>query len=93
MSSVASPRSGRLAAPIDADRDHVLGASDAHFTLVEYGSYACEHCQAAHEVVTNLRDCFGDRLRYVFRHLPLTERAARGGWGLTIATDTRSRSL
>jgi NhaA family Na+:H+ antiporter len=39
-------------------------------TLVEYGSYACQNCHAVHEVVEGLRSRFGDRMRYVFRHLP-----------------------
>ncbi|RPI57734.1 MAG: Na+/H+ antiporter NhaA [Acidobacteria bacterium] len=64
-----------LTLAVDETRDHVLGRPEAHFTLVEYGSYACEHCHAAHEVVANLRDRFGDRMRYVYRHLPLTDRA------------------
>ncbi len=69
-----SARPVRLTAPVDEARDHVLGGADADFTLVEYGSYACEHCHAAHEVINSLREHFGDRLRYVFRHLPLTDR-------------------
>jgi NhaA family Na+:H+ antiporter len=52
--------------------EHVLGAADADFTLVEYGSYDCPFCQSAHEVVSNLRDRFGERMRYVFRHRPIT---------------------
>jgi NhaA family Na+:H+ antiporter len=63
-----------LSVPVDDARDHVLGGPQADFTLLEYGSYACEHCHAAHEVITNLRDRFGDRMRYVYRHLPLTDR-------------------
>jgi NhaA family Na+:H+ antiporter len=63
-----------LTVPVDDARDHVLGIPNADFTLLEYGSYACEHCHAAHEVITNLRDRFGDRMRYVYRHLPLTDR-------------------
>ena len=43
-------------------------------TLVEYGSYASAACQAVHEVVANLRDRFGERMRYVFRHLPASNR-------------------
>jgi NhaA family Na+:H+ antiporter len=43
-------------------------------TLLEYGSYVCPYCHAAHEVIAHLRDQFGDRMRYVFRHLPLTDR-------------------
>ena len=40
-------------------------------TLVEYGSYACRQCHAVHEVVEELRSRFGERMRYVFRHLPV----------------------
>jgi NhaA family Na+:H+ antiporter len=72
---MTSVRPIRLIVAVDAQRDHVLGGpEDADFTLVEYGSYACEYCHAAHEVVANLRDRFGTRLRYVFRHLPLADR-------------------
>ncbi|HEY1381957.1 MAG TPA: Na+/H+ antiporter NhaA [Gemmataceae bacterium] len=61
--------------PVDAKRDHVLGPPDAEMTLVEYGSYACPHCHAVHEVVEGLRGRFGERMRYVFRHLPVAGRA------------------
>jgi NhaA family Na+:H+ antiporter len=64
----------KLALPVDPERDHILGDTTAPITLVEYGSYACEFCHAAHRVVANLRDRFGDRLCYVYRHLPLTDR-------------------
>lgn len=63
--------SRRLAPPVDETRDHILGASDAQITLVEYGSYACPHCRAANDTIASLRDRFGDRMRYVFRHRPL----------------------
>jgi NhaA family Na+:H+ antiporter len=68
---MGSVRPSALDPPVDPARDHVLGPADAELTLVEYGSYACPFCHAAHEVVANLRDRFGDRLRYVFRHLPI----------------------
>ena len=57
--------------PVDPVRDHILGPADAEMTLVEYGSYACPRCHAVHEVVEDLRIRFGDRMRYVFRHLPV----------------------
>ena len=63
----------KLDRAIDNGRDHILGNVDAPITLVEYGSYACRHCRAAHEVIANLRDRFGDRLRYVFRHRPISD--------------------
>jgi NhaA family Na+:H+ antiporter len=52
----------------------VLGGPEPDFTLLEYGSYACEYCHTAHEIIANLRDHFGERLRYVYRHLPLADR-------------------
>jgi NhaA family Na+:H+ antiporter len=64
--------SGWLDRPVDPQYDHVLGPADAEITLVEYGSYACPYCRAANEQIAETRDRFGERLRYVFRHRPLT---------------------
>jgi NhaA family Na+:H+ antiporter len=64
--------SGWLDRPVDQAFDHVLGSPGAPITLVEYGSYACPYCRAANERIAEVRDQLGDRLRYVFRHRPLT---------------------
>ena len=65
MSDVA--RGNRLDRPVNEEFDHVLDPADADITLVEYGSYACPYCRAANERIAEVRDQFGDRLRYVFR--------------------------
>lgn len=70
-----SHRSDRLDRPVEPAQDHVLGPADAEITLVEYGSYVCAYCHTAHEVIRHLRDEFGNRLRYVYRHLPLADRS------------------
>ncbi len=62
----------RLDRPVDPSHDHVLGPDQAGITLLEYGSYDCPHCRAANQVIAALPDRFGDQLRYVFRHRPLT---------------------
>jgi protein-disulfide isomerase len=59
--------------PVDAARDHILGTADAPLTLVEYGDFECPFCGKATGVVRELRQRFGEDLRYVFRHLPLTD--------------------
>jgi NhaA family Na+:H+ antiporter len=64
-------RNNRLDRPVDQNYDHVLGPAGAPITLVEYGSYDCPHCRAANEPIVALREEFGDRLRYVFRHRPI----------------------
>jgi NhaA family Na+:H+ antiporter len=58
--------------PVDEGSDHVLGPAGAEITLVEYGSYDCPHCRAANERIAAVRDQFGERVRYVFRHRPVT---------------------
>ncbi|RZB19279.1 Na+/H+ antiporter NhaA [Streptomyces sp. F001] len=61
-----------LAVPVDPDRDHVRGPRHAPVTLVEYGDYECPHCGQAEPVIRELLGDFGD-VRYVWRHLPLTD--------------------
>ena len=62
----------RLNDLVDDRRDHILGPNEAPITLVEYGSYDCPHCRAANERIVQVRGEFGDRLRYVFRHRPIS---------------------
>ena len=61
-----------LAVPVDLKRDHIRGPADAVVTLVEYGDFQCEYCGHAESVVRELLADFGD-LRYVWRHLPLSD--------------------
>jgi Na+/H+ antiporter NhaA len=63
----------RLDPPVDPAHDHIRGPLDAPLTLVEYGDLECPFCGAATGVVAGLRERYGDRLRYVFRHLPLDD--------------------
>jgi len=58
---------------IDPTRDHVRGGEDAPVTLVEYGDYECSYCGQAEIAVRELLREFGDELRYVWRHLPLSD--------------------
>lgn len=58
---------------VDPVRDHVRGPLDAPITLLEYGDYECPHCGRAAPVVKRLVERFEGRLRFVFRHLPLTD--------------------
>jgi Na+/H+ antiporter NhaA len=62
-----------LAEDIDPERDHVRGRVDAPVTLVEYGDYECPYCGDAAPTIQKLLAHLPDELRYVFRHLPLTD--------------------
>lgn len=58
--------------PVDENRDHAQGKSGAEITLVEYGSFNCQFCRSAHEIIASLSDRFDGQLCYVFRHFPLS---------------------
>jgi protein-disulfide isomerase len=64
--------SAELTLPVDADRDHIQGPSEAPVTLVEYGDYECPYCGAAYPIVKQVQSRMGDRLRFVFRNFPIT---------------------
>jgi Na+/H+ antiporter NhaA len=62
-----------LAVPVDPERDHIRGPKKgALVTLVEYGDFECPYCGQAEPAVRGLIREYGE-LRFVFRHLPLTE--------------------
>ncbi len=75
MAHASKTRTTKLDPAVDPANDHMLGNPNAEMTLVEYGSYACPSCHSAHEVIADLRDRFGERLRYVFRHRPVENNA------------------
>jgi Na+/H+ antiporter NhaA len=57
---------------VDPERDHYRGPVDAPVTVVEYGDFECPYCGRAEPVVRELLQEFGD-VRYVWRHLPLSD--------------------
>jgi protein-disulfide isomerase len=61
-----------LAVPVDPERDHFRGPKKSPVTVVEYGDFECPYCGQAEPVVRELLKDFGD-VRYVWRHLPLTD--------------------
>src|SRR5688572_29662652 len=97
----------RLDRPVDAARDHIVGTDRAEITLVEYGSYDCPHCRAANARIAEVPGQLGERVRYVFRHRPisgseiarraaeLVEQAATPDefWSAHVALMTRSPTL
>ncbi|MGH3398742.1 MAG: Na+/H+ antiporter NhaA [Streptosporangiaceae bacterium] len=61
-----------LGSPVDPGRDHIRGPERAPVTLVEYGDFECPYCGQAEAVIRELLAGHGE-VRYVWRHLPLTD--------------------
>jgi len=57
---------------VDPERDHIRGPLESPVTLVEYGDFECPYCGQAEPVVRELLRDVGD-VRYVWRHLPLSD--------------------
>jgi len=66
------PQDVRDPSEVDPERDHFRGPLEAPITLVEYGDFECPYCGQAEPVVRELLRDFGD-IRYVWRHLPLSD--------------------
>lgn len=62
-----------LTPAVDSERDHVKGDEDAEHTVVEYLDFECPFCARATGMGAELGAYFGDRVRYVVRHLPLED--------------------
>lgn len=61
-----------LRPPISA-QDHIIGSTNAVIELLEYGDYQCPYCGRAFPIVKRIQEVFGDDLKFVFRHFPLTK--------------------
>ena len=58
--------------PIDARVDHVRGPDDSPL-IVEYGDFECPYSRQAYREIQQVEERLGGRVRYAFRHFPLTE--------------------
>jgi Na+/H+ antiporter NhaA len=63
-----------LADDVDPERDHVRGDPGGMVTLVEYADFECPYCGRAEPTIRELLAMHHkEGLRYVFRHLPLSD--------------------
>lgn len=53
--------------------DHVLGATGAPVTVLEYGDYECPYCRGAARDVHRLLDRYPGTVRFAFRNFPIPQ--------------------
>lgn len=58
-------------APV-TDNDHIRGNKNAKITLVEYSDLECPFCKTFHPTMQQAMDTYGDQVRWLYRHYPLS---------------------
>lgn len=49
----------------------VFGPKNAPITIVEYSDFECPYCARGYQTIEQVRKEYGDKVRIVFKHLPL----------------------
>jgi protein-disulfide isomerase len=60
----------RLEVPVDAE-DPADGPADAPVTIVEFTDFECPYCLRVQPTLERLKSTYGDKVRHVFKQLPL----------------------
>ncbi len=55
------------------DGDYIEGDKDAKVFVIEYSDPECPFCVSLHPTLHQLRQEYGDRIGFVYRHFPLTQ--------------------
>jgi protein-disulfide isomerase len=58
--------------PLDEAVDHIRGSHSGH-VILEYGDYECPFSRRAYREIQRVEKRLEGRVRFVFRHFPLTE--------------------
>lgn len=58
--------------PIVTNEDYYRGNKNAKVTLVEYSDYECPFCKSYHPTMLRAMDEYGDKIKWVYRHYPLS---------------------
>ena len=55
-----------------AEHSATFGPPDAKLTIVEFSDFECPYCSKAAEGVAAVKKRFGDKVRFAYRHFPLS---------------------
>lgn len=56
-----------------AENENEIGPVDAKVTIIEYGDFECPACLQSFPFVSQFKEEYKDRVRFVFRHFPLSQ--------------------
>ncbi len=59
--------------PAVTSADWISGNVDSNIVFVEYADFQCPACAAYHPLLKKLKQEYGTKVKFVFRHFPLTQ--------------------
>jgi protein-disulfide isomerase len=72
MNDALAPQPQADLEPLEDSVDHVRGLAGARL-IIEYGDYECPYSRRAFREIELVENQLGGRMRFAFRHFPLTE--------------------
>ena len=66
------PLKSLSSAAVGAEPAHFEGAENARVTLEEFADFECPPCASLHSEFKKVKKEYGERVRFVFRHYPLS---------------------
>lgn len=69
---VGLPVGKYLQAPTVATEDTQVGSAESKVKVVLFSDYQCPFCKALHPTIKKVLEQYGDRILFVFKHLPLS---------------------
>lgn len=72
MSKIGLPAGRYLKLPQVGEGTIVTGSTEAKVTIVEYSDFECPYCQVFHKDLRKVTATYGDQVRVVYKHLPLS---------------------
>ena len=71
MEAMNKPLSKELQDKLAASDAPSFGPKDAKVTIVEFSDFQCPYCTRAANAVKQIKEKYGDKVRFVFRQFPL----------------------
>jgi protein-disulfide isomerase len=65
-------RYGKETIPVIPQKDIIIGDPEAPVTLEEFGDYESAECAQANEAVKEVLEQYNGKVKFIFRHFPLT---------------------
>lgn len=72
MGKIGLPVGKYLKLPEISDQDIAFGSKDAKVKIIEFADFQCSYCKAFQDNLNKVRQDYGEKVLFVYKHLPLS---------------------